>query len=92
MYIKNKRGPRIDHCGISDVMVSQLEHFPFKTILCFRFARKLLSKANRLLHIPLLSRLYRRPSCHTLSNAFQKSKKIERVSKLGTLSNAQCIF
>ena len=46
---------------------------------------------EHLVDIPFPSSLCKTPSCHILSNSFERSKKLERVSKLGVLSNAQYI-
>ena len=36
VYILNRRGPRMDHCGIPDVISDHVLNVLFTLVLCFR--------------------------------------------------------
>ena len=80
IYIKNRKGPRIEPWGTPTLTSAQDEHWPFKTSLCFllrRMSRKMLMISPL---IPFWRSLKRRPSCHTLSKAFEISRNISQTS------------
>ena len=57
MYIKKNRGPKIKPCGTPAEIFPQPEDWPFKTVLCFLFDKKLRRSNNRLPDIPHLRSL-----------------------------------
>ena len=75
MYIRKRSGPRTDPCGTPDWMDSQDDSMPFKTTLCLRLLRKSDMSAQSWPSMPLLLSLNNKPSCHTLSNALEMSRK-----------------
>ena len=54
MYIKKKRGPKIEPCGTPAEIFLQLEDCPFKTVLCFLSDKKLRRSNSRFPEIPHL--------------------------------------
>ena len=64
------------------------EDWPFNTTLWRLLWRSDSIRSRRLLVIPLFFSLYRSPSCQTLTNAFDKSKKTSRTSNGRLASDA----
>ena len=85
-YMRKNSGPNTDPCGTPPLIDSQLEIWPFKTTLWFLLWRNDLIRWRAFPFIPLLLSLYKRPSCQTLSNAFDKSRKTPRTSREGLAS------
>ena len=81
MYIRKKRGHQIDPCGTPARIHSQSEVFPLRVTLWTLSLRKLLINPSRFPLTPFCFNLNNKPSCHTLSKAFDISKNTPRVSK-----------
>ena len=75
IYIKNNNGPRMLPRGTPALTLVHEEDYPFNTTLCFLFVKKCFKTFNKLPDIPFSCNLKIRPSCQTLSNAFEMSKK-----------------
>ena len=86
MYTRKDNGPSTDPWGTPADTVDQLEDFPLNATSCLRSCKKSLTIPRRLPPMPLHSSLYDRPSCHTLSNALDKSRETAQFSLLGLQS------
>ena len=86
MYIRKSNAPKIEPCGTPARTGDQLEHWPLSTTLWNLLFRKLLRRLRRFPDIPICSSLNINPSCHTLSNAFDISKKFALTSRVGLWS------
>ena len=76
MFIKKKNsGPSIEPCGTPALRLVHVETCPFKTALCFLFLKKSHNKFKSSPNMPFCFNLKMIPSCHTLSNAFDISRK-----------------
>ena len=86
MYIRKSNGPKIEPCGTPASTDDQFEHWPLRTTLWNQLFRKLLRRFKRFPDILIRSSLNSKPSCHTLSNALDISKKFAPTSRLGLWS------
>ena len=80
IYIKNNKGPRIHPWGTPALTSAQEEHWPFKTTVCFLLRIKSRKMFMTSPLIPFWRSLKIRPSCYTLSKAFEISRNISRTS------------
>ena len=67
---------------------AQFECLPLTTTLWYLSLRKLRKRLRSFSKIPIDTSLYSRPSCHTLSNALEISKKFPRTSSDGLWSKS----
>ena len=81
IWIRKNNAPRIDFWGTLTSILVQDECCPFKTTFCFLWYKKWVITYKRLPNIPCYFNLKRRPSCQTLSNALDISKKTPVVSR-----------
>ena len=81
IYIKNNNGPSIEPWGTPALTSDQPETCPLNKTLCFLFFRKSHKRFIKLPDIPFCFNLKMRPSCQTLSNAFDISRKTPLTSK-----------
>ena len=82
MYIRKSNGPKIEPCGTPVSSDVQLEHWPLSTTRWNLLLKKLLSRLRRFPEIPIRSSLNSNLSCHTLSRAFEISKKLALTSRV----------
>ena len=75
MYMKKSRGPRKKPCEILAPTFVHGEFWPFNTTLCFLLFKKSVTVLKRLPDIPFCFSLKGSPSCQTLSNALEISRK-----------------
>ena len=75
IYIKINNGPRMKPWGTPALTLDHEEDCPFNTALCFLFIKKCFKTFNKLPDIPFSCNFNIKPSCQTLSNAFEMSKK-----------------
>ena len=80
IYIKNNNGPRMEPWGTPALTLVHKEDCPFNTTLCFLFVKKCFKTFNKFPDIPFSYNLKIRPSCQTLSNAFEMSRKTPLTS------------
>ena len=80
IHIRNNNGPRMEPWGTPALTSDQSETCPFNKTLCFLFLRKSHKTFSKLLDIPFCFNLKMRPSCQTLSNAFDISRKTPLTS------------
>ena len=76
IYIKNSNGLRMEPWVTPTLTLVHEEDCPFNTTFCFLFLKKCFKTFNKLPDIPLFCNLNIRPSCETLSNAFEMSKAL----------------
>ena len=81
IYIRKNNGPRIDSWWFSALVLVQDECCPFKKTLCFLWYKTSVITFERLPDKPFCFNLKRRPSCQTLSNALDISRKTPVVSR-----------
>ena len=81
IYIKKNSGPRIDHWGTPAGTLVHDDVWLLRTTLCSRFFRKHFSKRRRFYKIQYWFNLSIRPSCHTLSKAFDISRNTPLTSR-----------
>ena len=74
MYIK-KIGPSIEPCGNLALTLVHVKTCLFKTTLCFMFLKKAHNKFKSSPDMPFCFNLKIIPSCHTLSNDFDITRK-----------------
>ena len=79
-YQKNS-DPSIEPCGTPELTLVHVETCPFKTTLFSLFLKKLHDKFKSLPDEPFCFNLKIIPSCHTVSNALEISKKTLLTSK-----------
>ena len=75
MYIKSSNGPKIDPFDTSALIISQWEFWALSETLWYLLSRKLTKSVSKLLETPIVFNLYIKPSCQTLSKAFDIFKK-----------------
>ena len=75
MYIKNGSGPSIEPCGTPPLTLVHVKTYPFKTTICFLFLKKSHNKFKSSPDMPFCLRLNIIPSCYTLPNGFDISRK-----------------
>ena len=90
MSIKNRSGPNTDPCGTPETTSFHSEVWQFKTTLSMRFWRWFLKSESSSPWTPYVFN-YKRPSCQTLSNVLDISKKTPLTSTVWFSSNAVCI-
>ena len=73
-------GPSMEPWGTPALTSDQSETCPFNKTLCFLFLRKSHKRFSKLPDIPFCFNLKMRPSCQTLSNAFDISRKTPLTS------------
>ena len=73
--MRKNNGPRTEPCGTPAVTDFQAEDWPSRTTHWHLLFNNDLIILKRLPSIPLLLSLKRRPSCQTLSNALNRSRK-----------------
>ena len=81
IYIKNINGPSIEPWATPALKSGLSETCPFNKTLCFLFLRKSHKRLSKLPDIPFHFSLKIGPSCQTLSNAFNISRKTPITSK-----------
>ena len=87
-HILHFKVPNTGPCATLAFPIFQLEDWPFKTTLWHLLWRNDSIWSRISPFISLFFSLYRRPSCQTLSNVFDKSKKTPWTSNDGLASNA----
>ena len=80
LYSKINNGLRMKHWGTPALTLVYEEDCRFNTTLCFLFVKKSFKTFNKLPDIPFSYNLNIRPSCQTLSSAFEMSRKIPLTS------------
>ena len=80
IHIKNNHGPRMQPWETPALTLVHEEDCPFNTTLYFLFVKKCFKTVNKLPDIPFSWNLNIRPSCQTLSNAFEMSRKTPLTS------------
>ena len=75
IYTSNNNGPKIEPCGTPALILAQEETCPLITTLCFVLPKKISRILNKSPELKFCSSLKRIPSCQTLSNALEMSKK-----------------
>ena len=81
MYIKKKRGPKIDPGGTPARVRSQSEVFPLRMTLWTLSLRKISINPSKFPLKPFCFNLNNKPSCHSLMKGFDMSKNTPQVSK-----------
>ena len=71
IYIRNNRGPKTEPWGTPDSIWRKSEYEPFTATRCLRFVKYEESTFTREPEIPFCFSLKIKPSCQTLSNAFE---------------------
>ena len=85
-------GPKTEPSGSPAVTDFHTEDWPLKTTLWHLFFKNYLMSLRRLLLTPLLLSLSKRPSCQTLSNDLDRSKKTPQISNQRLASKALKMF
>ena len=80
IQIKNNSGPKIEPWGKPPWIFFQLDVCPLRTTLYFLFLKQSSKIFSKLPDIPFCFNLKTRPSCITLSNAFDISRNTPRIS------------
>ena len=83
MYIGESNGAKIEPCGTPASTDDQLEHWQLRTTCWNLLPKKLLSRLRRIPNISIRSSLTSKPSCDTLSKAFEIYKKLALTSRVG---------
>ena len=80
IYIKNNNGPSMEPWGKPALTSHQSETCPFNKTLCFLFLIKSHKIFSKLPDIPFCFNFKMRPSCQTVPNAFDISRKTPLTS------------
>ena len=86
--MRKNKGPNTEPFVTLALTNFQLEDWPLKTTLWRLLWRNDSIRSRKLPFIPLFFSFRRRPSCQTVSNASDKSKKTSRTYNDGLASNA----
>ena len=78
IYIKNNKSPRMERWGSPPLALVHEKDYPFNTTLCFLFVKECFKAFNKLPSILFSCNI--RPSCQTLSDAFEISRKTPLTS------------
>ena len=80
--------PNMEPCGTPARIGAESESWPLITTLWCLLLRKLQNRFRSFPYIPRDSSLYSNPSCHTLLNSFEISKKLPVTSSAGLWSKS----
>ena len=83
MYIRKSNGPNIEPCGTPASNDDQLNNGHQVPLSETYYLKKLLRRLRRFPDIPICSCLNSNPSCHTLSNVLDISRKFALISMVG---------
>ena len=93
IYIKNKRGPRMEPSNTLARISTQGEYWPFKTTLCFLLDKKSFIILIRSQHTQFGCSLYIVPACQTLSKAFEIPRNNPETSRpILKATKSSCLF
>ena len=79
MYIIKRNDPNIEPCGTPASTDDQFEHWPLKPLSETYYSKSFLEEFP---DTPICSSLNSNPSCHTLSNALDISRKFALTSRV----------